>query len=870
VRAGGFHARDPSHGGAVRHRPIQARASGEACFSPATRLLRDVSDGRQPLRAAAGGTMIRAGRSLPAVNATAAAPKAAAGATTCTEKHGVPPEKQLRRVLINCARRPPSAALGACILLAALVTVRFSVRPSLSVGLARATSPSLAPFTDVSAPAGAANAAAPAPQPSPAHRVAVIVSSPDAVSPSRLSGLLASLSNANYPAGAVVALGVHVLHHAPGPFSLLFRGSSGQSAALEALEAAAAAQVWTHGPTSIATHTTDEAWTRTLADAPSTLLFADVAAAVSPAYFDFLRQAAAVAVASSGAPILAASLDGLIPAGTSDAANGSTQASTAARTGIFFPAMSAFAPTPEAWDLFLRWRVVRETRWWSSLIPTVGGVPMETVGDDGTRGKRDDVRVLFAEFVHLYGGHVLHPVVADGRLLVDRDPANAAAKGVRSSVESPPDDAALAGASVPPSADLKFPLRLRTKTASQACCTLFTASSTWPLPLPPQPPVFTTDGQVRSDARSVPVGLSAPSAKAASRVAPPARSPILPLSEAEVQAERAASVAHAEAVDRIAEYARQRGAGLISFTLVTEAFVETTCSWICNVLAIDALPQALVLGASDAKVVRLLQSFFANDVRLSANDVLVVDLSNAIHAADDAKAPETGLDFGSSEYWQLMLERTVVLRDVLDAGVGILHFETDQVWFEDPMGAINAALEGEAPVDMVVTINTREEASGNFFLLRPTLTTRHVWSLVTGEFLASYRQSRATREAREGKWHYIENDQSLFTRFGLGKDMWYSQTFPSTRFSVLDRQRFVDGTWYLDYETESGRKALRRTHYTSAESRSPIVLNNNFLIGVQKKKERLQRFGHWWLDDVRGTCNATMNKYSSGMPPILT
>eukprot|EP00173_Palmaria_palmata_P005068 Plantae.Rhodophyta-Palmaria_palmata.ctg8184.p1 GENE.Plantae.Rhodophyta-Palmaria_palmata.ctg8184~~Plantae.Rhodophyta-Palmaria_palmata.ctg8184.p1 ORF type:complete len:233 (-),score=29.15 Plantae.Rhodophyta-Palmaria_palmata.ctg8184:654-1352(-) len=214
-----------------------------------------------------------------------------------------------------------------------------------------------------------------------------------------------------------------------------------------------------------------------------------------------------------------------------------------------------------------------------------------------------------------------------------------------------------------------------------------------------------------------------------------------------------------------------------------------------------------------------------------------------------------------------MLERTALLRDVLDAGVGVLHFETDQIWFGSPMEAIDSAvvdgdeLIGQAHVpDMVITINTRGEASGNFFLLRPTLATRHLWSVVTEEFFHSYRKSLKSKEAKRGQWHYIQNDQSLFTRYGLGQEEWYVDTFPVARYAVLNKQRFVDGTWYLDFEDNKGAKVTRRVHYTSPESLEPVVLNNNFMIGVDGKKKRAQRFSHWFWNGYEHACSTKFGK----------
>jgi Nucleotide-diphospho-sugar transferase len=595
----------------------------------------------------------------------------------------------------------------------------------------------------------------------------------------------------------------------------------------------------------------------------SILLFPDVAAAVAPSYFSYLRSASSVTTGSlsrrplPGAPVFACALDSLLTTpvvgidGMKKSAIGSSDATgaTAARAPIFFPAVSAFSASPEAWELFLRWQSAQIDR--GSATPVVPGlVELDTSGSRDTVDSGNEIRAWFSNFVHAYGGHVLYPVVPDGELLVDRNPlvADDASSVLKAA-------AVRAGAAAPP----PYVMRLATRGSSDLCCSL-SVNMTSSIAIPARPQILAIDGMPL-------IGGSARDIVPLDDVSMAAKPPFLSLHQPSVGGISSSSLqtdeadrAHGEAVEQIADFARTRGVEAVSFTLVTGAFVETTYSWICNVLAIESLPKALVLGASDANVVRTLQEFFEKDPRVAKDDVLVVDLGSAIRAVKSAKKPHEGIDFGSTEYWLLMLERTALLRDVLDAGIGILHFETDQIWFADPMLSINTLLTGKRDgrtVDMVLTINTRNEASGNFFFLGPSLATRHLWAVVTTAFQESYRKSLTTKEVKQGKWHYIDNDQSLLTRYALGHNKWYNKNFPLAEYAVLDKQRFVDGTWYLDFEDEKGRRVSKRSHYTSEESKQPYVLNNNFMIGVAGKKARAQRFGHWFYSETTQSCNMT-------------
>lgn len=171
--------------------------------------------------------------------------------------------------------------------------------------------------------------------------------------------------------------------------------------------------------------------------------------------------------------------------------------------------------------------------------------------------------------------------------------------------------------------------------------------------------------------------------------------------------------------------------------------------------------------------------------------------------------------------------------------MGVFAFETDAVWFEDPMVYVQELVGEEA--DIVGTINTRMEVSGNFFHLRPTLATRRMWDEVTREFKKAYDGAKLEKKAA-GSWTYIENDQSLLTRLVLRNDSW-RQGYPLT-FLTLDMERFADGRWYKPQEG----------FYKSARARKPVVVNNNFVIGVGAKTQRAKKWGHWFWDERKEKC----------------
>lgn len=286
---------------------------------------------------------------------------------------------------------------------------------------------------------------------------------------------------------------------------------------------------------------------------------------------------------------------------------------------------------------------------------------------------------------------------------------------------------------------------------------------------------------------------------------------------------KAAAPRFGKAVDQLTDLAAQHG-GMVSFTLVNKVFLPTARSWLCNVDVAEMRPRALVWGATDAK---------------TAHELSDVPDSTTIMLEGVKGGKETGHQFGNPGYWRLMLERTQLIGEILGRGVSVFAFETDAIWLQDPQPWIDELVQKQA--DIVGTINTRMEVSGNFFFLRATLATRRMWFEIVCGFEKAYEAARFERKKADS-WTYIENDQSLLTKLVLRNQTWKS-SYPLS-FLTLDMEKFVDGRWY---KMEDG-------FYGSERARSPVVVNNNFVIGVKEKTERAKKWGHWFWDEENERC----------------
>lgn len=301
--------------------------------------------------------------------------------------------------------------------------------------------------------------------------------------------------------------------------------------------------------------------------------------------------------------------------------------------------------------------------------------------------------------------------------------------------------------------------------------------------------------------------------------------------------ERKLAVAEAS-LEKIEKLAWRDGrGGTVSMTVVSESFIATARSWICNVDTAGIRPPGIVWIAVDEA---------SRDAMSEVPDSETVYLSELGEGREDA-----GTSYGTPGYWLLMLERTKLIREILERGVGIFAFETDQIWLRDPVPYVTRLVHGGDHVDVVGTLDTRHEIGGNFLYLNPTLATRRLWREVSTRFDKAFQASKMDGHkaltSKKRKWRYIENDQSLLTRLTLFDEALRARGNAAV-FRALDLDLFADGRWYGEDEKD------HTAYYSGSKARAPVLINNNFLIGIDKKVERARRHGHWFLDDEDSRC----------------
>lgn len=264
---------------------------------------------------------------------------------------------------------------------------------------------------------------------------------------------------------------------------------------------------------------------------------------------------------------------------------------------------------------------------------------------------------------------------------------------------------------------------------------------------------------------------------------------------------------------------------MVSLSVINSKFLELTKSWLCNVKEAGFVPPNIYWVTLDEESKRALDA---------SGTGRTVDISDALSAENmDA----VNILYGQPAYWKLMLMRTRLIRDLLDRGIDVFLFETDQVWLQDPFKYMKREL--NAGSDMVGTLDSQHNVAGNTILLRSVMSTRRMWSEVYHRFKMSYDDKEIEGKAIHSET-FVAHDQYQLSALLLF-DSEFTQDYP-VALGLLNAQLFVGGSWYTGM-------------YSTEDAKRPVIINNNFISGAERKKARAIVFGHWFLKEDRETCD---------------
>ena len=264
------------------------------------------------------------------------------------------------------------------------------------------------------------------------------------------------------------------------------------------------------------------------------------------------------------------------------------------------------------------------------------------------------------------------------------------------------------------------------------------------------------------------------------------------------------------------------GHGYVIIQLLNEGYIEMAKSWVCNVLYIgnfDIIEKILFVATDQASY----------DALTHFNPSLHV----VFYPFNSQKKD---LDYGTYEYYSLMLFRTALFDQLLDANLTIWLVESDEVWLADPS---NVVLETSGDiVTMSDSKPPKKIVCGGFLLLRPTERTRNIWKRLYGRFQERMKDASSHDHLGDSGSEQLMMDRLI------------NETDANVTVSWLPPELFVPGIYYED-------PAYADT------VQNPLVIHNNYIIGNEAKTNRAKEWDYWFLSEDGLRCHDPQHFRSS-------
>jgi hypothetical protein len=248
--------------------------------------------------------------------------------------------------------------------------------------------------------------------------------------------------------------------------------------------------------------------------------------------------------------------------------------------------------------------------------------------------------------------------------------------------------------------------------------------------------------------------------------------------------------------------------GPIYMQYLDKSYITMTKSWICNVIPFETILPRTIFVTTDQIAHDALVEFSHSVLRRVLPLLNVILIPFIPHTANGKD-----LDYGTLQYYDMMLFRSGIDWQLLKNGIEFMTIEADAVWHQDPSSIIFST-----PGD-IITGNDRPP--GEIPLVS------HGFSLYRSnprvvEFLLTLL---VKQEENFGSIGDSGNEQHIMTNL-------LQNEFHDLQVTFLNQNQFVNGEQFED---------LNCPHC--------VVRQNNWVVGNQNKIERAKGMKFWYLDD---------------------
>jgi hypothetical protein len=212
--------------------------------------------------------------------------------------------------------------------------------------------------------------------------------------------------------------------------------------------------------------------------------------------------------------------------------------------------------------------------------------------------------------------------------------------------------------------------------------------------------------------------------------------------------------------------------------------------------------------------------FLAEDI--SSYDELS-KLGASVIISHDAPLKKAGSEYGSKEFQETMTFRTNFIFKALYYGINVLTSDADSIWTDDPFKYADkdADLQGQQ--------HKLEKLSGGLIYIKSTDRGKAFWKqilacqeenmkFINSHKIGTYEPSKYTEQA-------CINDISalLKTQGKMKVFLWKNNLFPDGKAFFENQLPHKQGVW-------------------------PVIIHNNWIVGIDKKIQRFKDWGLWGLD----------------------
>ena len=245
------------------------------------------------------------------------------------------------------------------------------------------------------------------------------------------------------------------------------------------------------------------------------------------------------------------------------------------------------------------------------------------------------------------------------------------------------------------------------------------------------------------------------------------------------------------------------------------AFIPLTKSWICNTEYLPEIWSKVLLISTDSTAV---------------DDLLQWKSSlNVVHW-DIFEDYSNEMKFGQVQYFRLMNRRLALTVKLLNDEIPMLIAETDAVWTSDALNTVPHIDDW----DIAAGWDGVQYMMG-FMFIRPTTA-----SIATFVAIHDQYESILKEFEKEKSDSYVDLQAQVFAGDALIFLRYVSSHQNELKVIALDFDTHVGGKWYNE---ETRPKCF-----------VPYTVQNNWLVGIEHKVQRMHSFGQWFLDDDNDTC----------------